>query len=67
MWTMYALEKYPDMQIESRMEFNDILNVKGDFDYDDLSSLKFTTQIIKESMRMFTPVPGVSKRLGKPL
>ena len=67
MWTLYALAKYPNMQTESRKEVNEIFNVKEDFDYDDLSSLKFTTRFIKESMRMFRPVPSVSKQLAKPL
>ena len=62
-WTLYALAKYPDMQIESRKEVNEILNTKEDFDYDVLSSLKFMTRFIKESMRMFSPVPGVAKWL----
>ena len=67
MWTLHALGKYPDMQAKIRQEVNEILSGRDDFEHDDLQSLKFTTRFIKESMRMFSPVPGVGKRLAKPL
>ena len=67
MWTLYALAKYPKMQDEARKEINEILADKTNLDYDDLPSLQFTTRFLKESMRMFSPVPGVARRLAKPL
>lgn len=67
MWTLYALAKYPKMQQEVRDELNDILAEKSSVEYDDLPKLQFTTRFLKESLRMFSPVPAVNRRLAEPV
>ena len=67
MWSLFALAKYPRMQQKVRNEVNDVLGGRTSLEYNDLQNLRFTTCFIKESLRMYTPVPGVNRRLAEPL
>ena len=67
MWTLYALAKYPKMQQQVRDEVKDILMGRAILQFDDLPKLQYTTRFIKETLRMFSPVPSTTRRLAEPL
>ncbi|XP_062503166.1 cytochrome P450 4B1-like isoform X2 [Corticium candelabrum] len=61
-WALYCLAKYPEYQQKCRDEVEGILHDgKTELQWDDMNSLVFTTQCIKEAMRLFPPVPNVHR------
>ena len=53
-WTLYLLSQYPDIEAKLAAEVKDVL---GDrlATVDDLPSLKYTRQVIAESLRLYPP------------
>lgn len=41
--------------------------VSSEFFRDDLGKIPYTTMCIKESLRLYPPVPGISRQLSKPI
>ncbi|MCW5906775.1 MAG: cytochrome P450 [Chitinophagales bacterium] len=57
-FTFYLLAKHPEIKQRIDAEVQTVLNQK-EFTYDLLQRLEFTTNVIKESMRLFPPAWGV--------
>ena len=66
-WTLYLLGLHPEYQQSCRQEIEDVLQGRDFIEHDDVSKLKFTTMCIKESMRLFPPVPFVHRMLTEEL
>ncbi|EDV20730.1 uncharacterized protein TRIADDRAFT_31422 [Trichoplax adhaerens] len=64
-WTLYCLAKYGEHQTKVREEIDVIFKDKDDVEWDDLSSLTYTTMCIKEAMRLYTTVPSVERKLNR--
>ena len=64
-WTLYCLAKNPEHQVKIREEVRDILKGRQQLEYDDLQHLNYTTWCIKESMRLYPPVYGFSRRASR--
>ncbi|XP_029553328.1 docosahexaenoic acid omega-hydroxylase CYP4F3 isoform X1 [Salmo trutta] len=66
-WVLYNLSQHQDYQDRCRAEVNDLLQDREteDLDWEDLSSLPFTTMCIKESLRLHSPVSAVTRRYTK--
>lgn len=62
-WTLYLLGLHPEYQDRCRKEMQEVLNDRVSVSWDDVINLKFTTMCIKESMRLFPPVPFVHRQL----
>ncbi|CAH1801368.1 unnamed protein product [Owenia fusiformis] len=63
-WTMYALAKYPEYQEKVRNEVDAILeDTGGALEWEDLSKLQLLTLFMKETMRLYAPVPFISRCL----
>lgn len=67
MWVLYSLAKYPDMQLRVREDVQEVLQGQERLQIEDLSKLNYTTCFIKESMRMHTPVPAITRKLSEPV
>ena len=65
-WTLYNLAKYPEHQEKCREEVDAIFDQKGTIEWEDLKSLVYLKYCIKESMRLFPPVPAIGRTLAQP-
>ncbi|XP_041126884.1 cytochrome P450 4B1-like [Polyodon spathula] len=66
-WILYNLAANPEHQQKCRDEVQAVLAGKDTMDWEDLSKIPYTTMCIKESLRLSPPVPGISRKLTKPL
>ncbi|NXT92156.1 CP4B1 protein, partial [Anhinga rufa] len=65
-WLLYCLSLYPKHQQQCREEIQGILGNRDTIEWEDLGKMTYTTMCIKESLRLFPPVPSVSRYLSKP-
>ncbi|XP_065831056.1 cytochrome P450 4A10-like [Oscarella lobularis] len=64
-WTLYCLARHPEHQTRIRNEVKEVLsNGRTEFDWESLNLLTHTTLCIKESMRLFPPVPTIHRELA---
>ncbi len=63
-WLAYLLATHPDVEEKVIAEIDGITGGDPDHDlqYDDLFELRYTTQVIKEAMRIFPPMPVTIRR-----
>ncbi|XP_071984534.1 cytochrome P450 4B1-like [Engystomops pustulosus] len=66
-WILYCLAKYPEHQEKCREEIRDVLGERTTVEWDDLDKLQYTTMCIKEGLRLYPPVPAVSRQLKEPI
>ncbi|XP_038044533.1 cytochrome P450 4F1-like [Patiria miniata] len=67
-WVLYALAKYPEHQSKVREEVDAVLGNRDSerITSKDLNSLEYTSLVIKEVIRMYTPVLLPSRTLTAP-
>jgi cytochrome P450 / NADPH-cytochrome P450 reductase len=63
-WLAYLLATHPDVEAKLIAEIDGITGGDPDYDlrYDDLFNLTYTTQVIKETMRIYPPQPVTIRR-----
>ncbi|KAM8930556.1 cytochrome P450 4B1-like [Pelodytes ibericus] len=66
-WTFYSLAKNLEHQQKCREEIREVLGDRHNVEWEDLGKLTYTTWCIKESMRLYTPVPMIARQLSKPI
>ncbi|NWI17959.1 CP4B1 protein, partial [Crypturellus soui] len=66
-WLFYCMSIYPEYQQRCREEVQEILGDRDTVEWEDLGKLTFCTMCIKESLRLFPPVPMVARHLSKPI
>ncbi|XP_045900327.1 cytochrome P450 4B1 isoform X1 [Micropterus dolomieu] len=64
---LYCLACHPEHQKICRDEIIQVLDGKDAMEWEDLSKIPYTTMCIKESLRLYPPVPGVSRKITKPM
>ncbi|KAK6326095.1 hypothetical protein J4Q44_G00017390 [Coregonus suidteri] len=66
-WTLYSLACNPEHQQICRDEVISALEGRNTMEWEDLSQIPYTTMCIKESLRLYPPVPGISRKITKPM
>ncbi|XP_062847468.1 cytochrome P450 4A6 [Trichomycterus rosablanca] len=66
-WIFYSLACHPEHQQKCREEIQQVLQGKDTIEWEDLGKIPYTTMCIKESIRMYPPVPGIGRRMTKPV
>uniref|UniRef100_A0A8C0KPT9 Cytochrome P450 family 4 subfamily B member 1 n=1 Tax=Canis lupus dingo TaxID=286419 RepID=A0A8C0KPT9_CANLU len=66
-WFLYCMALYPQHQHRCREEVCEILGDRDSFQWDDLVKMTYLTMCIKESFRLYPPVPQVYRQLSKPV
>ncbi|XP_054835332.1 cytochrome P450 4A25-like [Eublepharis macularius] len=66
-WLLHCMAQHPEHQQRCREEIEEILGDREDIQWDDLSKMTYVTMCIKESLRLYPPVPGVFRQLSKPV
>ena len=63
-WLAYVLATRPDVEEQLIAEIDGITGGDPDYDlqYDDLMALTYTTQVIKETLRIYPPMPVTIRR-----
>ncbi|XP_061859452.1 cytochrome P450 4A5 [Colius striatus] len=66
-WLFYCLALHPEHQQRCREEIQGIMGDRDTVEWEDLGKMTYSTMCIKESMRLFPPVPSVSRYTSKPV
>ncbi|CAI9620599.1 unnamed protein product [Staurois parvus] len=66
-WTLYCMATQPEHQNKCREEIRELLGGRNTLEWEDLGKMPYTTMCIKESMRLYPPVPGVARQLSSPV
>nr|XP_008542315.1 PREDICTED: cytochrome P450 4B1 [Equus przewalskii] len=66
-WFLYCMALYPEHQQRCREEVRKVLGDRDSFQWDDLGKMTYLTMCIKESFRLYPPVPQVFRQLSKPV
>jgi len=63
-WLPYVIGSHPDVEEKLIAEIDQVTGGDPGYDlqYDDLSALSYTTQVIKETMRIYPPMPVTIRR-----
>uniref|UniRef100_A0A8C2SQN8 Cholesterol 24-hydroxylase n=1 Tax=Coturnix japonica TaxID=93934 RepID=A0A8C2SQN8_COTJA len=64
-FTVMALSQHPEIMERVQAEVDEVLGAKRNIEYEDLGKLKYLSQVLKESMRLYPPVPGTVRWTGK--
>ncbi|XP_059195145.1 cytochrome P450 4B1 isoform X2 [Centropristis striata] len=64
---LYVMACHPEHQKLCREEILQVLDGKDTMEWEDLSKIPYTTMCIKESLRLYPPVPGISRITTKPM
>nr|XP_004672219.2 cytochrome P450 4A14-like isoform X3 [Jaculus jaculus] len=66
-WTLHALATHPEHQQRCREEVQGLLGDGTPISWDLLDQMPYTTMCIKEALRLYPPVPVVSRMLNTPV
>ncbi|XP_075040092.1 cytochrome P450 4B1-like [Mixophyes fleayi] len=66
-WISYCMGKYPEHQEKCYEEIREVMGDRDTVEWEDLGKMPYTSMFIKESLRLYPPVPGVARKLGQPI
>nr|XP_048718598.1 cytochrome P450 4B1-like isoform X3 [Caretta caretta] len=66
-WLLYCMALHPEHQQRCRKEIKEILGDRNTVQWDDFGKMIYTTMCIKETLRLYPPVPGVARELSAPV
>ncbi|XP_075040115.1 cytochrome P450 4B1-like [Mixophyes fleayi] len=66
-WISYCMAKYPEYQAKCYEEIREVMGDRDTVEWEDLGKMPYTSMFIKETLRLYPPVPGVARKLGQPI
>ncbi|NWX81415.1 CP46A hydroxylase, partial [Nothoprocta ornata] len=57
-FTVMAVAQHPEILERLQAEVDEVIGAKRHIDYEDLGKLKYLSQVLKESLRLYPPIPG---------
>ncbi|KAJ6662514.1 hypothetical protein lerEdw1_011650 [Lerista edwardsae] len=66
-WLLYCMAQNPEHQQRCREEIKELLEGKETMEWDDLGKMTYCTMCIKESLRLYPPVPYIARELNEPV
>ena len=63
-WTFYLLARHPEVEGQLQAELDEALDARPP-ELSDLASLRYTEAVVKESMRMYPPVPTFGREAAE--
>uniref|UniRef100_A0A8C7XW34 Cholesterol 24-hydroxylase n=1 Tax=Oryzias sinensis TaxID=183150 RepID=A0A8C7XW34_9TELE len=57
------LARHPEILEELRKEVEEVIGMKREINYEDLGKLVYLSQVLKETLRLYSTVPGTSREL----
>ncbi|XP_006163836.1 cytochrome P450 4A11 [Tupaia chinensis] len=66
-WVLYALATHPEHQQRCREEIQSLLGDGTSISWEHLDQMPYTTMCIKEALRLYPPVPVITRDLSKPI
>lgn len=64
-WTLYNLARFPEHQKKCLEEIEEVFGNSHEIEWKQLGKLKYLLMCIKESCRLFAPVPMISRTLDR--
>nr|XP_034962116.1 cholesterol 24-hydroxylase-like isoform X3 [Zootoca vivipara] len=64
-FTIMELSRNPEVVAKLQAEVDNVIGVKRDIAYEDLGKLQYLSQVLKETLRLYSPVPTVPRWTGK--
>uniref|UniRef100_A0A3P9MKA4 Cholesterol 24-hydroxylase n=1 Tax=Oryzias latipes TaxID=8090 RepID=A0A3P9MKA4_ORYLA len=59
------LARHPEILEELRKEVEEVIGMKREINYEDLGKLVYLSQVLKETLRLYSTVPGTSRELAE--
>ncbi|KAK2856493.1 hypothetical protein Q5P01_005228 [Channa striata] len=56
-----SLGRHPDVLEKARKEVQDVIGMKQEVSYDNLSQLTYLSQVLKETLRLYSTAPGTAR------
>ncbi|NP_001079780.1 cytochrome P450 family 46 subfamily A member 1, gene 2 L homeolog [Xenopus laevis] len=64
-FAVMSLGRNPETLKKAQAEIDEVIGSKRDIEYEDLSKLKYLSQVLKETLRLYPTAPGTSRALEK--
>ncbi|GAB1607969.1 cytochrome P450 4F22-like [Argonauta hians] len=65
-WMLYSMAAHPEHQHKVYQEIKDVLQGRDYVTWNDVPNLRYLTACLKESIRLYTTVPFITRTLNKP-
>ncbi|XP_072170240.1 cholesterol 24-hydroxylase-like [Diadema setosum] len=66
-FTIQQLGRHPNIAKKLRAEVDDVLGQKPTVQYDDLAKLEYMMKVLKETLRLYPPVGGTTRKTARPI
>lgn len=66
-WLLYCMALNPEHQQRCKEEIQELLGEQETISWDDLGKMTYSTMCIKESLRLYPPVPMIARELDAPV